>query len=154
MIGILIDPEYTLKTFSNKDINITRKNMLNTQWFVDVVWKLQKNTEETCQIACQKFSEIKCQILKNNIKRMSLKNVFLFFVHSAYIHTFQNYKSDISHLPVVSLPLCLPFVVFNGGSQGLMVVLPLRQNLGHVHLTTGRHTGKRMENEKCHVYGW
>ena len=42
MIGILIDPEYTLKTFSNKDINITRKNMLNTQWFVDVVWKLQK----------------------------------------------------------------------------------------------------------------
>ena len=25
MIGILIDPEYTLKTFSNKDIYITRK---------------------------------------------------------------------------------------------------------------------------------
>ena len=42
MIGILIDPEYTLKTFSNKDIYITRKNMLKTQWFVDVVWKLQK----------------------------------------------------------------------------------------------------------------
>ena len=36
-IGILIDPEYILKTCSNKDIYITRKNMLKTQWFVDVV---------------------------------------------------------------------------------------------------------------------
>ena len=155
-MGILIDPEYTLKTFSNKDINITRKNMLNTQWFVDVVWKLQKNTEETCQIACQKISEIKWQILKNNIKRMSLKNVFYFlFILLIYIH-FKIIKATFLIFPLFPSRCVSPLLSLTGAPRGSWSCYPCAKTSGMFTLQRGETPGKgwKMRNVMFMVGKW
>jgi hypothetical protein len=156
MIGILIDPEYTLKTCSNKDIYITRKKHVKNSVVCGCGLKITKKIlKKKCQIACQKISEIKCQILKNNIKRMSLKNVLFLFIPLIYIH-FKIIKATFLIFPLFPSRCVSPLLSLTGAPRGSWSCYPCAKTSGMFTLQRGDTPGKgwKMRNVMFMVGKW
>jgi hypothetical protein len=156
MIGILIDPEYTLKTFSNKDIYITRKKHVKNSVVCGCGLKITKKIlKKKCQIACQKISEIECQILKNNIKRMSLKNVLFLFIPLIYIH-FKIIKATFLIFPLFPSRCVSPLLSLTGAPRGSWSCYPCAKTSGMFTLQRGDTPGKgwKMRNVMFMVGKW